>query len=91
MSLSYRGVKKMKSHFSNEEKRKYLFKKHIKDHLFEYVLDFIGPILLTAFILYLCKAENYIYGIILSFAYSFGSLIYNLYYYRKEYLDIDIK
>lgn len=81
----------MESKFSKEEKRKYMLKKHIKNHLFEYILDFIGPILLTAFILYLCKAEDYIYGIILSVAYSFGTLIYNLYNYKKEYIDIDIK
>lgn len=81
----------MESNFSREEKRKYMLKKHIKNHLFEYILDFIGPILLTALILYLCKAENYIYGIILSIAYSFGSLTYNLWHYKKEYIDIDIK
>lgn len=81
----------MESSFSSEEKRRYMFKKHIKNHLLEYILDFIGPILLTALILYLCKAENYIYGIVLSVAYSFGSIAYNLYHYKKEYIDIDIK
>lgn len=81
----------MESNFSKEEKRKYMLKKHIKNHLFEYILDFISPILLTALILYLCKAENYIYGIVLSVAYSFGSLVYNLYHYKKEYTDINIK
>ena len=49
----------MESNFDKEEKRKYLLIKHVKNHLFEYVLDFIGPIVLTAFILYLCKAEEY--------------------------------
>ena len=81
----------MESKFSKEEKRKYMFKKHIKDHLFEYILDFIAPILITLLILYLGKAENYIYGTVLSIAYSFGKLIYNLYHYKKEYIDIDIK
>lgn len=81
----------MESSFSKEEKRKYMFKKHIKNHLFEYVLDFIGPILLTLFILYLCKAEEIVYGIILSIAYSFGKLLYNLHHYKKEYIDIEIK
>lgn len=81
----------MESKFSKEEKRKYMFKKHIKDHLIEYILDFIAPIMLTVFILYLCKAEEYIYGIICSVAYSLGRLIYNLYHYKKEYINIDIK
>lgn len=76
----------MSDHFSKEEKRKYMLKKHIKNHLFEYILDFIGPILMTIIILYLCKAEEYIYGIIFSIAYSAGKLIYNLIHYKKEAL-----
>ncbi len=81
----------MENHFSKEEKRKYRFNKHIKDHLFEYILDIIGPLLLTMLLLYLCKAENYVYGIILSIAYSFGKILYNLHYYKKEHIDMDIK
>ncbi len=81
----------MENKFSKEEKRKYMFRKHIQNHLLEYVLDFIGPILLTILILYFCKAEEFIYGIILSIAYSVGKLAYNLYHYKKEYIDIDIK
>ena len=30
--------KDMESNFSVEEKRKFMLKKHIKDHLFEYIL-----------------------------------------------------
>lgn len=81
----------MKSNFSIEEKRKYSFKKHLQDHLLEYILDFIGPILLTIFLLYICKAEKFIYGIIISIAYSAGKTIYNIYHYKKEYIDVDIK
>lgn len=68
-----------------------MFKKHIKEHLLEYILDFIGPILLTILILYLCKAENFIYGIVLSIAYSAGKLAYSLHYYKKEYINMNIK
>lgn len=81
----------MESNFSVEEKRKYMFKKHIKNHLFEYILDFIGPILLTILILYLAKAQEYMYGIACSITYSLGKLIYNLKHYKKEHIDIDIK
>ena len=68
-----------------------MFRKHIKNHLLEYAFDLIGPVLLTAFLLYLCKAEEFLYGIALSVAYSVGKLLYNLYHYKKEYIDIDIK
>lgn len=81
----------MNSSFSEDEKRKYRLKKHIKDHLFEYILDIIGPLVLTMLLLYICKAENYIYGIGLSLAYSFGKVLYNLHYYKKEHIDLDIK
>ena len=81
----------MNSHFSKEEKRKFMLKKHIKDHLFEYILDIIGPMLLIIFVLYLCKSQDYIYGIILSLAYSIGKVLYNIHYYKKEYIDIDIR
>lgn len=81
----------MGTSFSKEEKRKYMFRKHIKNHLFEYVLDFIGPILLTILLLYLCRAEEFIYGIVLSVAFSTGKTIYNIYHFKKEYVDIDIQ
>ena len=81
----------MDSSFSKEEKRKFMLKKHIKDHLFEYILDIIGPVILTILVLYLCKAQDYIYGIILSLAYSLGKVLYNIRYYKKEYIDVDIK
>lgn len=77
--------------FSKEEKKKYKLKKHIKNHLFEYVLDFIGPILLTWLILYICKAEKFMYGILFSFIYSLGKTAYHIYHYKKDYVDIDIK
>ena len=81
----------MNSNFSKEEKRKSMLKKHIKDHIFEYILDIIGPMLLTILVLHLCKAQDYIYGIILSLAYSFGKVLYNIHYYKKEYINVDIK
>lgn len=81
----------MDSSFNKEERRKYMFRKHIRNHLFEYILDFIGPVVLTAFVLYMCNAEKYIYGIVLAIAYSAGKTVYNLYHYKKEYTNIDIR
>lgn len=81
----------MKNSFTIKERKKDLFFRHIKNHLLEYILDFIGPILLTLLILYLCKAEKFLYGILFSTFYSLGKLVYNLYHYKKEYLDVDIQ
>lgn len=77
--------------FTNEEKRKFLLKKHLKDHLFEYILDIILPLIFTMVLLLLCKAEKFSYGIIISLSFSIGKVIYNIYHYKKDYLDIDIK
>lgn len=81
----------MKQTFSNVEKKNYYLKKYLKEHLFEFLLDIIGNLLFTLLLLYLCNAENYIYGIILSFIYSLGKIIYNLNHYKKDYIDIYIK
>lgn len=79
------------SKFSKDEKKKYMFRKHIREHLFEYVLDIIGPMILTWLLLYLCKAEEIFIGIIVSFFYSLGKVVYSIYHYKKEYVDVDIK
>ncbi len=77
--------------FNQKEKKNYMFKKHIQNHLFEYILDFFGPIVLTVILLYLCKAEEIWIGIIFSVFYSLGRLCYNLIHYKKEYVDVDIE
>lgn len=81
----------MKSGFTRDEKRKFLLKKHIKNHLFEYGMDLVAPVLLTIFLLHLCKAENFTYGILVAATYSVVKLISNIYYYKKDYVDINIK
>ena len=63
-------VVEMSSKFSEKEKQQYLLKKHVKDHIFEYVLDFVGPIILVIILLNLCKADNLILGIV--FRAAFG-------------------
>ena len=81
----------MESKFTEEEKKKFMFKKHIKNHWFEYLLDIIAPLILTLILLKVCKAENITVGIIISLVQSCGKLAYNLYHYKKELIDIDIK
>lgn len=81
----------MNSKFSKEEKKKYMFKKYIKDHLFEYIVDIVIAVIFTLILLYACRAENYIFGIILTIIYSMGKITYDLIHYKKEYIDIDIK
>lgn len=79
------GAVNFMSEFSKEEKQRFMLRKHIKEHLFEYILDLIMPVLLTMVILRLCGAQEYIYGILVSLAYSFGRIMYNIHYYKKQY------
>ena len=81
----------MESKFTDEEKRKFMFWKHIKNHWFEYLLDIIAPLILTLVLLIVCKAENFAVGIVISLVYSCGKVAYNLYHYKKEYIDINTK
>ncbi len=81
----------MKDAFTTEEKRKYMLKKHIQNHLFEYVLDFVGPIVLTLLLLYLCKAQSFTPGIVVSIAYSIGKTVSNIRHYKRDYVDRDIQ
>lgn len=81
----------MENKFTAKEKRKFLFKKHIKNHLFEYLIDIIGPPILAALLLYICKAENYAIGIGIALVYALIKVIYNLYHYKKEFIDVNIQ
>ncbi|MCD7917510.1 MAG: hypothetical protein LUF84_03480 [Clostridiales bacterium] len=80
----------MNQSFTTEEKRRFRLKKHLKDHLFEYVLDILGPMAFAAVLLYLCEAERFAYGILLGLAWGVGRVAYRLYHYKKEYIDINV-
>lgn len=81
----------MENNFTVEEKKSYMFKKHLKDHALEYVLDIVGPTVLVVFILYLCKAEEYLIGILFTVFFATIKTVYRIIHYKREYIDVDIK
>ena len=81
----------MESKFTVEEKRKWLLKKHIKDHAFEYVLDIVLTMLYTYILLKWCKAEDVILGMIIAFAWGLCCVIRKIQCYKKEYVNIHVK
>ncbi len=81
----------MENGFTPEEKRRFRLVRHLKNHLFEYLLDLIGPMVFAAVLLYLCEAEQIVYGLLLALAWGVGRVVYHLYHYKKEYIDIDVK
>ncbi len=81
----------MESQFTVQEKRRWLLKKHIKDHAFEYILDIILTMLFAYLLLKWCKAEDIMLGMVLSFAWGFGRVLQQILYYKKEHINVDIK
>lgn len=79
------------SSFSKEERKQYRLRKHVREHLFEYTLDVIVPVLVTACLLYVCRAERLCLGIMIVFAYSLSQVLYRIHYYKTDVLDIDIR
>lgn len=78
----------MNSKFTREEKQKFKLRKHIKDHLFEYILDVVGIVLVTLLVLYLLNREDkFIFGIAASLVYGIIKTIYKIYSYKKDYLN----
>ncbi len=81
----------MESQFTVEEKRKWLLKKHLKDHCFAYILDVVLTMVFAFLLLSLCKAESIMLGMVISFVWAMGRVIWQIYYYKKEYVDINVK
>ncbi len=81
----------METGFTVKEKRQWMLKKHIKDHALEYIFEILGTMIYTFILLKVCKAEYVLWGVVLSFAWSLGRVISQIRYYKKEYIDMDIK
>lgn len=79
------------SNFTNKEKKSFLLKKFIKEHIFDFVMDMIINIAFVLLVVYFCEGTNYIYGIIMAVVYSIGKSVNNIKVYKKDYLDIDVK
>lgn len=77
------------SKFTNQERKEYLLKKYIKEHIFDFILTAIFNIIFVLIIVYTTQGKDYITGIVLALFYSLGKIIYDIQIYKKEYLDVD--
>ena len=77
--------------FTVDEKKKIMMKRHIKNHLLDYVLQCAVNIVFTVLLIYLCDGTKYILGIILALAYSLGGIAFSIKTYKKDWVDINIK
>lgn len=79
------------SAFTTKERKSFFFRKHIKEKAFEYLLRLAGSVLLTEAVVYLCGGRNFGLAAVLAAGYTLGGAVYDLYYYKKEWLDVDTK
>lgn len=78
------------SGFTAKEKKRFLMRKYIKDHLFDFILALVCNCLFTALIVHFGGGTRYGRCILLAVAYTVGKAAYSLRWYRKDYLNVDI-
>ena len=79
-----------KSGFTPAEKRRFLMRKYIKEHIFDFVLGLVCSCLYVALIVFLCGGTRYLLGVLLAAAGTVIKAAYSLRCYRKDYLNVDI-
>ena len=73
--------------FTEEERKKFLLKKHIKNHLFEYILQILVNIGFACFIVYISGGSRYLLCMGIAAAYSVIRLLIDLKSYKKYWLN----
>ncbi len=79
------------SAFTEDERKNFLLKKHIKNHLFEYILQIAVNIGFACFIVYISGGSRYLLCIALAAVYSVIRLLFDLQSYKKYWLNGDKK
>ena len=81
---------KNKKAFTDDEVRAFRLKTHIKNHLFEYVLNILVKMAFAAFIVFISKGTEYWVAILIGFILGISEVLGELKAYRKDYIEIDI-
>ena len=79
------------SGFTERERRRYRLKNHLKTHWFAYALDCIGPAILAAILLYVCKAQEILPGIVMAFVYGLGKTCWSIRHFIKDNLEREVQ
>lgn len=79
------------SGFTEKEKAAFLLKRHIRNHMFEFVLEIIVNVALADLIVYISNGNEYVFVSALAFIYSIIKILYNLWVFKKEYISINLK
>lgn len=77
--------------FTTTEKKRFRLKKHLKARAFDYLLELVKNLAFTELILLACGGGNYIKGAVLAAGYTLGWALYDIWHYKKEWLDVDYR
>lgn len=81
----------MDSAFTKKEKRRFLLKKYLREHIFDYVLKLVVNAGFVSAIIYLCNGTEYLLGLALSVAYSLVGIVNDIRFFKRYNLDLDLK
>lgn len=76
--------------FTPAEKRRFLMRKYIREHIFDFVLGLVCNCLYVVLIVFLCGGTRYLLGVLLAVVGTIIRAAYSLRWYRKDYLNVDI-
>ena len=76
--------------FTPAEKRRFLMRKYIREHIFDFVLGLVCNCLYVVLIVFLCGGTRYLLGVLLAVVGTIIRAAYSLSWYRKDYLNVDI-
>lgn len=76
--------------FTEKEKKSFLLKKHIKNHMFEYIVETIINVAFADLIVYISGGSEYLLVSLLAVVYSIFKILYNLKSFKKDFIDIKV-
>lgn len=79
------------SGFTTEEKREFRFKKYAREHVPDFFVSLAWHTVLTELTVYLCGGTAFLYAFLLALAYTAGKWLYDLHYFKKEWLEMDVR
>ena len=79
-----------KKTFTDEEVKNFLFKTHLKNHMFEYVLNILLKIAFAALIVFISGGTKYIVAMFIGFILGFAEVLFELKSYKKDYIELEI-
>ncbi|RKJ41506.1 hypothetical protein D7X94_04275 [Acutalibacter sp. 1XD8-33] len=77
--------------FTAEEKKSFRLKRHLKARAFDYVLELMKNLILTEMVVWACGGGRFLTGAVMAAGYTLGWALYDIWHYKKEWLDLDIK